>query len=116
MTNTNQLIDEEDFTPLTMEEELENLAEGIDIGGYYCCDGRECGCNRESKISVLKHFVKQYISQTEQECDKKWRTAIETHKAVQLERFETIPDKNNLIDKDVARGFLTQALETLLIN
>lgn len=54
-------IEEDDFTPLTMEEDLENLAENLDIGGYYCCDGRECGCNAESKLSVLKRFIREHL-------------------------------------------------------
>ncbi len=61
--NIQQFLEEEDdFTPLTMEEDLDNMADSLDIGGNYCCDGRECGCNGETRLSVLKRFINEYIS------------------------------------------------------
>lgn len=51
----------EKFEELTWEEDLENLASGLDLQRYYCCDGRECGCNAETTESVLHRFISGYM-------------------------------------------------------
>lgn len=61
MKEPNKNVEEDNFEPLTMEEDLDNLAESLDLDGWYCCDGRECMCNAETKLSVLKRFINEHI-------------------------------------------------------
>jgi len=58
MTNTNQLIEE--FDDLLYNEEIDYI------------DKRD--------RRLIENFIQNRVSQTEQECDKKWREKIENQK------------------------------------
>lgn len=103
-------IEEDDFTPLTMEEDLENLAENLDIGGYYCCDGRECGCNAESKLSVLKRFIRGYLGKEKE----KFQSELSLSQNRILEEVEKLRYKVYEHTDSMFINGHTQALEDII--